>query len=242
MNTDISRNLQSVSRRIEDAAARAGRPAGSVRLIAVSKTMPLAAVGEAIAAGQREFGENTAQDALTKILHIARPDVQWHFIGHLQSKKAKQVPGHFQWVHSLDSLRLAEKLSSAMQSARASNPGLADLNVLVQVNVAGDPAKHGLPAEDVEAFLEKMQSAAYPGIALRGFMTIGYADVDVSRCRRHYARLRALRDRCAQQFGLKGFTELSMGMSGDYAAAIAEGATMVRLGTAIFGRREYAKS
>ncbi len=201
-------------------------------MIAVSKTRQLPDVEQAIASGQIDFGENTVQDAMTKIPFVNNSRVQWHFIGHLQSKKAKAIPGNFQWIHSVDSLKLTGKLSAAMQKAEAAQP----LNALIQVNVSGEASKSGLSPQQVEGFIEQVLQDDYPLIAWRGLMTIG-VKADASATRKVFAELRELQQRIQQQFALPQFDQLSMGMSGDYAEAIAEGATMIRIGTAIFGPR-----
>ena len=234
----INDRLRQIHERIADATARSGRHAGDVRLIAVSKRQPVEAIRAAIAAGQHAFGESIVQEAVDKIDALADESPEWHFVGHLQSKKARFVPGRFQWLHSLDSLKLAERLSAAILKQHDPAPSVADLNVLIQVNVARDPAKHGAPEEDLPRLLESLLATELPGIRLRGLMTIGRRNAGEAETRAGFARLRELRERCARDFGLDDFTELSMGMSGDFEAAILEGATMVRIGTGVFGVRE----
>lgn len=229
----IADNLARVRGEIADAARRAGREPREVRLIAVSKTQPPEAVAAAIAAGQTDFGESTTQEGLTKI--PLYPSVTWHMIGHLQSNKARFVPGNFTWVHSVDSLRLAQRLSRL-----AREQGVV-LDTLFEVNIARDPAKHGLPPEELVPLLDALLKEGHPGLRLRGLMTLGPYPATEADSRACFARLREWREDCRERFGLKDFSELSMGMSGDYAAAIMEGATMVRIGTAIFGEREYVK-
>ena len=228
----IAQRLQSLRQQIGELAEQSGRNADDIRLIAVSKTRPLPDVEQAIAAGHIDFGENTVQDAMTKIPFVNNSRVQWHFIGHLQSKKAKAIPGNFQWIHSVDSLKLTGKLSAAMQKAEAAQP----LNALIQVNVSGEASKSGLSPQQVEGFIEQVLQDDYPLIAWRGLMTIG-VKADASATRKVFAGLRELQQRIQQQFALPQFDQLSMGMSGDFAEAIAEGATMIRIGTAIFGPR-----
>lgn len=237
MNThhadDIARRLDTLRAGIAQAASLAGRKADEIRLIAVSKNQPPEAVAAAVAAGQRVFGENTVQDALTKIPQFAGQSLEWHFIGHLQSNKVKFIPGNFSWVHSLDGLRLAERLSRMAQEKSVV------VQTLIEVNVTRDPAKHGVAPEVVEPLLDELLKADLPGIALRGLMTIGPQSVEMPALRAAFSALRRLRDRCRERYRLGTFTELSMGMSGDYVEAILEGATMVRLGTAVFGDRIY---
>lgn len=233
LTATVATNLARVREEIAAAARAAGRKPGEVRLIAVSKTHPGEAVAAALAAGQVDFGENTVQEALTKIPIYA--SATWHMIGHLQSNKTKFVPGSFGWIHSLDSLKLAQRLSR-----QAAEKGVV-LDALFEVNVTRDPVKHGLPPEELAPVLDALLKEGHPGLRLRGLMTIGPYPASEADSRACFARLRELREDCRQRFGLKDFTELSMGMSGDYAAAIKEGSTTVRIGTAIFGERDYSK-
>ena len=228
---DIDGNLQQVRERIRTAAARAGTPLEHIRLIAVSKYMPQQYIEQAVAAGHHCFGENTVQDARTKQSLIDDPANEWHFIGHLQTNKAKYIPGSFDWLHTLDNLKLAVKLSD--RAVRTADT----LNVLIQVNIANDPDKHGLMTNDVFPFIETLLADENPGIKLKGLMTIGQKVSTPDQRRSDFSGLRELGLACAERFGADSFTELSMGMSGDFEAAIEEGATMVRVGTAIFGPR-----
>jgi len=230
----IAANLERLRNRIAETAEHAGRRPGDVKLIAVSKTQPPEAVAAAIAAGQRLFGENTVQDALTKIPQFAGQGLEWHFLGHLQSNKARFIPGNFAWVHSLDSVKLAQRLARLAQEQNTT------VNTLIEVNITRDPAKHGVAPEDIVALLEQLRNENLAGIRLRGLMAIGPHPATESERRASFAALRELRDGCAQRFALPGFTELSMGMSGDFIEAIQEGATLVRIGTAIFGERDYS--
>ncbi len=235
LTTTIRHNLAGVHAALAEATQRAGRKPEDVRLIAVSKTQPLAAVEAALAAGQTAFGENTVQDALTKIPALAGRGIEWHFIGHLQSNKAKFIPGNFAWLHSLDGPKLAARLS------RLAHEGGAVINALIEVNVTRDPAKHGLAPEALMPALEEMLALDLPGVKLRGLMAMGPYPATEADMRATFAQVRALRDDCQARFGLNDFTELSMGMSGDYVEAILEGSTMVRVGTAIFGERRYTE-
>ena len=230
----IASNLFRVRQSIAEAARLAGRKQDEVRLIAVSKTHSHEAVAAAIAAGQKDFGESTTQEALPKISYLAMPSIAWHFIGHLQTNKAKFIPGNFSWLHSLDSLGLAHKISRHAQEQSAA------VNILIEVNVTGDATKHGVVPEALVDFIEQLIKANLPALSLRGLMTIGPHAAAEQEIRRCFARLRELRDECRKRFALPDFTELSMGMSGDYVEAIKEGATMVRVGTAIFGERDYS--
>lgn len=229
--SDIAENLTRIQQEIECCAKKAGREPSAIRLIAVSKTRSLEDVKAAFAHGQYIFGENTIQDAMSKIPYLDK-DVEWHFIGHLQSKKAGKIAGHFQWIHSVDSIKLVQKLSSAMC---AHAPG-ERLNCLIQVNVSGEASKSGLMPSEVKSFLQQVLSQSLPGLIWRGLMTIGVQG-DEQQTRNAFARLKELQESCKAEFGLQQFDQLSMGMSGDFCLAIEEGATMVRVGTSIFGQR-----
>ena len=229
----ISTRLAAVKNDIREIAHRAGRSMDDIRLIAVSKTRSLDEVKQAIDAGQKDFGENTIQDALTKVPELGGRDVQWHFIGHLQSKKARQIPLNFHWVHSVDSIKLAQKLSNAMVNAGVDTR----ISCLVQVNVSAEASKSGLDRTEILPFLDELLRLGLPGISWRGLMTIGVQGDD-SQTRAAFAELRHLLGQCRREFGLNDFDQLSMGMSNDYGIAIEEGATMVRVGTAIFGERK----
>lgn len=234
--TTILANLQAVKQRIAAACAAAGRDAASVTLLAVSKTRPADALRE-IAAGQRAFGESYVQEALPKLAALADLDLEWHFIGPLQSNKTRPVAEHFAWAHSVDRLKIAERLAAQR------SPHLPPLNVCVQVNISGEASKSGCAPAAVPALCEAV--AALPNLRLRGLMAIpepdaganGTAAEKSALARRRFAGLRALCDR----LNTAGFAldTLSMGMSHDLEEAIMEGATIVRVGTAIFGEREY---
>ena len=197
-----------------------------VTIVAVTKGHPVTAVHAAWRAGLPDVGENRVQDALSKLGAVTVP-VRWHLIGHLQTNKAKFVPGAFAMVHSVDSVRVAEALSrAAVQKA-------TEVPVLVQVNVAAEPQKSGCPAADVGGLIERCE--ALPGLSVRGLMAMAPFTDDVAVQRRTFAGLRALRDSLTT--AARPLAELSMGMSADYPAAVAEGATMLRLGTVLFGER-----
>jgi pyridoxal phosphate enzyme (YggS family) len=227
----IADNIHLVRAQIKQAAIKAGRMADDIRLIAVSKTRPLAFVQAALLAGQQDFGENTIQDARTKIDNLSGQSSAWHFIGHLQTNKARYVPGRFQWLHTLDSVALASKLNRALANKNEK------LSALIQVNITGDSAKHGLSQKDLPMLIENLLAENLEHIALRGLMTIGKLD---SNAMENFVAFEALRELCektATSFQLPGFTELSMGMSGDFIQAIEAGSTMVRVGSQIFGNR-----
>jgi len=228
---DISGNLERIHTRIRQAAAAAGRDPGEIRLIAVSKYMPVEYVRQAIKSGHTIFGENTLQDATVKLDAISEPRLEWHFIGHLQSNKARLVPGNFHWLHTLDSLKLARKLSDAW------NDTLPPLQVLLQVNIANDPRKYGLQPESTIQFAADLLRLELPGIHLRGLMTIGREHATAAERRHDFIALRQLRDELASRPDADCCRELSMGMSEDFEIAIAEGATLLRVGSSIFGPR-----
>jgi pyridoxal phosphate enzyme (YggS family) len=228
---DISGNLAHIRTRIQQASAAAGRDPAEVCLIAVSKYMPVEYIRQAMQSGQYIFGENTLQDATEKLDAISDPRLEWHFIGHLQSNKAKHVPGNFHWLHTLDSLKLARKLSDAW------NDTLPPLQVLLQVNIANDPGKYGLAPDTTTQFAADLLQLELPGICLRGLMTIGREQATPGERRRDFTALRLLRDDIAARLDSELFSELSMGMSDDFEIAIAEGATMIRVGSSIFGAR-----
>jgi pyridoxal phosphate enzyme (YggS family) len=216
----IAGNLEHVRALVARAAERAGRHPEDVKLIAVSKTQPPAAV----------------QDALSKIPQFQGQGIEWHFIGHLQSNKVKFIPGNFAWVHSIDSVKIIHRL------ARFAGETNTAINALIEVNITRDPGKHGLAPEALVPFLDQLLREDLQGVHLHGLMAIGPQSGNESELRAAYAAVRQLRDDCVRRFALPGFTELSMGMSGDFAEAIFEGATMVRIGEAIFGaRRSRAK-
>jgi pyridoxal phosphate enzyme (YggS family) len=228
--TSIAANLQAVRARIAAACVAAGREAESVQLLAVSKTWPASSVREAAATGQRAFGENYVQEACNKAAELADRDLEWHFIGPLQSNKTRQVAENFAWVHSVDRLKIAERLATQRP------PQLPALQVCIQVNVSAEASKSGCTPDDLAALAHAV--AALPGMRLRGLMTIPEPSDDSRLQRSRFALLRQLRERLNSE-GLVLDT-LSMGMSHDLEAAIMEGATLVRVGTAIFGERNPA--
>ena len=224
----IADNLQDVLSRLSRETRAARRDAASVTLLAVSKTFPADAVRECAAAGQRAFGENYLQEALEKINALHELGLEWHFIGPIQSNKTRPIAEHFHWVHSVERERVATRLNEARPA------GLPPLNVCLQVNVSGEASKSGVAPQDVGALARAV--AVLPRLKLRGLMSIPPASDDITVQRGHFAQLRRLRDEMAAA----GFSldTLSMGMSADIEAAVAEGATMVRVGTAIFGARQ----
>ncbi|MDR0633937.1 MAG: YggS family pyridoxal phosphate-dependent enzyme [Azoarcus sp.] len=226
----IFSNLRTVHARIDAAARAVGRDPASVRLLAVSKTLPAAHVRAAFEAGQRAFGENYAQEGAEKAAALAGLGLEWHFIGPLQSNKTQLVADTFDWVHSIDRLKIAERLSTRRDAARP------PLQVCLQVNISGETTKHGVAPEKAPALARAV--AALPRLHLRGLMCIPEPGEDRVLLRRRFAALRQLRERLTAE-GL-ALDTLSMGMSHDLETAIAEGATIVRVGTAIFGARQKA--
>ena len=230
--TTIPANLQAVRARIAAACAAAGRAPESVRLLAVSKTWPPAALEEAFGAGQTAFGESYVQEALPKLEALAALPVAWHFIGPLQSNKTRPVAEHFSWVHSVERLKIAERLSVQRPAE------LPPLNVCLQINVSGEESKSGCAPE--QALDLAAAIAELPRLRLRGLMAIPEPCADPAQesamARRRFALMRTTLERINHETGLELDT-LSMGMSHDLEAAIMEGATMVRVGSAIFGAR-----
>lgn len=226
--TTIAARLQAVNDRTAAAAHAAGRAPASVALLAVSKTWPAAAVREAAAAGQRAFGENYVQEGVDKVEALRELGLEWHFIGPLQSNKTRLVANAFDWVHSIDRLKIAERLSAQR------DVHLPPLNVCIQVNVSGEESKSGVAPIDAASLAAAV--AALPGLRLRGLMCIPEPSADPALLHARFALLRRLKDELAAS-GLTLDT-LSMGMSHDLEAAVAEGATVVRVGTAIFGERQ----
>jgi PLP dependent protein len=230
----IPDRVAAVRERIARAAERASRPPAEVRLVAISKTHPPAAVRAAFAAGVRDFGENRVQEAEPKIAATADlrgAGLRWHLVGHLQSNKARRAAALFEVVQSLDSLDLAARL--ARSGAEAGHP----VRALVQVDLAGEETKFGLPEAELLPALEALRGTA--GLRIEGLMLLPPFFEDPERARPYFRRLRSLHDR-AQAAGLLEGRELSMGMSHDFEAAVEEGATIVRVGTAIFGERQAA--
>jgi pyridoxal phosphate enzyme (YggS family) len=225
--TTIETNLQAVHRRIAAACAAAGRDAASVQLLAVSKTFPAAAVSDALAAGQRQFGENYIQEAVAKIVALPGAGIVWHCIGPVQSNKTRLVAEHFDWVQSLDRLKIAQRLSAQRPQA------LAPLQVCIQVNADGGANKAGVTPDELPALAQAV--ARLPRLRLRGLMTIPEPAPDFEAARAVHQRAKELFDRLNAD-GL-ALDTLSMGMSGDLEAAVHAGSTMVRVGTAIFGAR-----
>lgn len=226
--TDICDRIQTVRDRIETAARRFGRPPHGVHLLAVSKTWPAQSVREAWRCGQRAFGENYVNELTEKANLLGDLDIEWHFIGHMQSNKSRAVAETAAWVHSIDRYSIAQRLNQQRGSERP------PLQVCLQVNLSGEASKSGVPPDEVPDLLHLLRDL--PNLRLRGLMAIPERATDFAAQRAVFARLRELYD-SANREGLHLDT-LSMGMSGDLEAAVAEGATIVRVGTAIFGERQ----
>ncbi len=227
----IQNNLAIVQENIARACARAGRSVQDVTLIAVSKTKPVSMIEEAIASGMMEFGENKPQELRDKA-DILSDQLHWHMIGHLQRNKVKYVVGRACMIHSVDTVELAETISSQAAARSLVMP------VLIEVNIAGEESKFGLKPEETEAFIR--QISHLPGIHIEGLMTIAPYTEDPENNRVHFKALRDLSlDIGSKNIDNVSMCELSMGMTGDYEVAVEEGATFVRVGTGIFGERNY---
>ena len=228
MNT-IEQRLAAVRARITQAENQYGRPSGSVSLLAVSKNHSITDIEALLACGQQRFGESYLQDALPKITALAKNSIEWHFIGPIQSNKTQAIAQHFDWVHSIEREKIARRLSEQRPA------DLPPLNLCIQVNISGEVNKSGVRPHEAQALAKSIQQL--PGLHLRGLMTIPAAETDMEKQRRAFRKLRLLHEQLCNE-GLPLDT-LSMGMSGDLEAAIAEGATIVRIGTALFGPRGH---
>lgn len=237
----IAKNLQVVKQKMQRSAQIVARDVATIELLAVSKTFPAQAVIEAVQAGQTCFGENYLQEAVAKILEVdsllaqqqqqqqTATQLVWHFIGPIQSNKTRPIAEHFAWVHSVDRLKIAQRLSEQRPEQ------LAPLNVCVQVNVSGEASKSGVAPEHVLELMLAIQ--ALPKLRLRGLMCVPEASENPEQQKAAFAHMRSLFEQCQAQ--IPTLDTLSMGMSGDMEAAIAEGSTMIRIGSAIFGKRHY---
>ncbi|MFK3913207.1 YggS family pyridoxal phosphate-dependent enzyme [Enterobacter cancerogenus] len=231
---DIAHNLAQVRDKISAAATRCNRASEEITLLAVSKTKPASALAEAIAAGQRAFGENYVQEGVDKICHFrdqGQDDLQWHFIGPLQSNKSRLVAEHFDWCHTIDRLKIASRLNDQRPA------DMAPLNVLIQINISDENSKSGIALSELDALAAEV--AALPHLTLRGLMAIPAPESSYERqfavARQMAVAFEALKARHTT------VDTLSLGMSDDMEAAIAAGSTMVRIGTAIFGARDYTQ-
>ncbi len=227
VNNDIGDNIRRISRKISATASRYQRSADDIRLLAVSKTFPVKVIREAYAAGQRLFGESYVNEAVEKIELLSELDIEWHHIGPIQSNKTRKIASHFTWVHGLGEVRHARRLNEHRD-------GMSPLNVCIQVNISAESAKSGIAPHELENLAESVSSL--PNLKLRGIMGIPAKENDFERQRKAFAKLARACYRLQNQGYL--LDTLSMGMTGDMEAAIAEGTTMVRIGTAIFGQRQ----
>lgn len=225
---DIAASLQSVRADLDHCLQQARRDASGLSLLAVSKKRTADEIRQAIACGQREFGESYVQEAVAKVKELAGEDICWHFIGPVQSNKTRDIAAHFDWVHSVE----REKIARRLDQQRPDN--LPPLNVCLQVNISHEQSKSGLEPDDVAALARLV--ITLPRLKLRGLMAIPAAETDPQQQRRVFHQVRLLFEALRQEF--PAMDTLSMGMSGDYCAAIAEGSTVVRIGTAIFGPRQ----
>src|SRR5574340_1451636 len=229
----IQTNLLAVNERIDAAAMRSGRKAGDVRLVVVSKGQPLEVIQAAVEAGVRDFGENYPEESVAKIEAFQGKGITWHMIGHLQSRKARLVCDYFQWMHSLDSLRLAEKMERYLAQANRSLP------VLLEFNVGGEETKSGWLAADEgswSALRDEIGTILHlPHLEVRGLMTMPPLTATPTEARKSFEKLVKLREYLRSQFPTDAWEELSMGTSSDFETAVEEGATFIRIGTAILG-------
>lgn len=227
----IREKLNAVEQAVEASCAKAGRERGDVTLIAVSKTRPLSDLREAYEAGVRDFGENKVQELMDKIPEMPS-DIRWHMIGHLQRNKVKYIVGKVAMIHSVDSLRLAEEISK--EAVRKNT----EVDILIEINVSGEESKYGVPVAETPGLVE--QIALLPAIHIKGLMTIAPFTEDSEENRIFFRKLKQLSvDMGRKNIDNVTMAVLSMGMTGDYAVAIEEGATCVRVGTGIFGERHY---
>lgn len=230
--TGISANLWAVHSRIAAAAQSVGRTPDSITLVAVSKTKPIAAIAAAYAAGQRDFGENRLEELWEKVeqaQQLGLAEIRWHLIGPIQSRKTRQAVGPFELIHAVDRVKIAERLS---RDAEAAN---CVLSILLEVNVSGEASKHGFAPAELRQYARQLD--ALPGLQIRGLMTMAPFVTDPVVIRPVFRGLRALRDELQAANPQLLWPELSMGMTNDFVIAIEEGATLVRIGSAIFGER-----
>ncbi|MCG6215594.1 YggS family pyridoxal phosphate-dependent enzyme [Vibrio furnissii] len=234
--SSIQQNLEHITSQIENAQQKCGRSRSSVQLLAVSKTKPVEAILEAAEAGQRAFGENYVQEGCDKVQFFAEHhpelNLEWHFIGPLQSNKTRLIAEHFDWMHTIDRAKIAQRLSEQRPAH------MPPLQVLIQVNTSGEASKSGVSENDLFTLAELI--SGLPNLTLRGLMSIPENVPDYASQLAAFRQLAALKDQLAEKYD--GIDTLSMGMSGDMAAAIEAGSTIVRIGTAIFGQRDYPRA
>jgi pyridoxal phosphate enzyme (YggS family) len=234
--SEVAENLAEVQQRIADAARRVGRMPQEVTLVAVSKTKPMSLVQAAYAAGQRDFGENRVEELVEKVAEareLGLAEMRWHLIGTIQSRKSSQAIGPFVLIHSVDRMKIARRLSRDAQAADRTMP------VLLEVNVSGEASKHGFDPENISALVPALQEL--PGIRVEGLMSMAPLVEDAEEVRPVFRNLRLLQERLQGSYPSMSWRHLSMGMTNDFEVAVEEGATIVRVGTAIFGKRAYNK-
>jgi pyridoxal phosphate enzyme (YggS family) len=235
MTMNLAENLADVRQKILSAAENSGRNPSEIKLVAVSKTHPVEVLREAIEAGIENLGENKVQEAIEKISEIGREKAEWHLIGHLQKNKARKAVENFDVIHTLDSLELAERLERICLEEKRE-----ELSVLIQIDLADEESKFGIKEKDLPEMLKVLQNCKC--LKFNGLMIIPPYFEDFEKVRPYFAKLREIRDKLnLQNVFANAFGELSMGMSHDFEIAIEEGATLIRVGTAIFGRRDYSK-
>ncbi|MEF1256264.1 YggS family pyridoxal phosphate-dependent enzyme [Vibrio sp. M260112] len=234
--TSIQQNIEQITSQIEVAQQKCGRGRDSVQLLAVSKTKPVEAILEAAQAGQVAFGENYVQEGANKVAHFTQyhPELnlEWHFIGPIQSNKSRHVAESFDWVHTVDRTKIAQRLNNQRPE------GLEPIQVLIQVNTSGEASKSGIDDDEIFALAELISQL--PNLTLRGLMSIPANVSDYESQLAAFTQLATLKEKLAHHFPDQNIDTLSMGMSGDMEAAIEAGSTMVRIGTAIFGTRDYS--
>lgn len=234
--TSIQQNIEQITSQIEVAQQKCGRGRDSVQLLAVSKTKPVEAILEAAQAGQVAFGENYVQEGANKVAHFTQHhpelNLEWHFIGPIQSNKSRHVAESFDWVHTVDRTKIAQRLNDQRPE------GLEPIQVLIQVNTSGEASKSGIDDDEIFALAELISQL--PNLTLRGLMSIPANVSDYESQLAAFTQLATLKEKLAHHFPDQNIDTLSMGMSGDMEAAIVAGSTMVRIGTAIFGARDYS--
>lgn len=232
---NIQHNLQEIHKKIENACEQIKRPQSSVKLLAVSKTKPVADILMAYKAGQIAFGENYVQEGVEKIQHFESQDItlEWHFIGPLQSNKSRLVAEHFDWIQTLDRAKIADRLNEQRPAHKA------PLNVLIQVNISDEESKSGIQPEEILSLAKHIENL--PHLRLRGLMAIPAPTNDITEQENAFKKMEVLFEQLKQAFPTQQIDTLSMGMTDDMASAITCGSTMIRIGTAIFGARDYTK-
>ena len=230
--SNLQSNLSAVNLRIQKACKACNRDTSEIQLLAVSKTKPVEAIIESLEYGQRAYGENYLQEAIGKINYVKHAEIQWHYIGAIQSNKTRAIAENFDWVHTVASEKVLKRLSNQRPATKS------PLNLLIQINIDNEPTKAGLNPEDALILIEKAK--AFDHIVLRGLMAIPAPGTSTSTNGTNdaFRRLRLLKDQINEQFDLPLFDQLSMGMSSDLEQAVAEGSTILRIGTAIFGARQ----